>query len=198
MGYILLISSLFTNGFQFVFEEKLLAKYHIEPLEMVGYEGMFGLAAQFILMIIASFIPCSFGVDACVIDRAGMPFVESPLAYFTEMGQNGLLLFFCILGIFSIATFNVTGVTVTKYINALARSICDVTRTVIVWIIGIIITVSAGKTRPNYKWELIDGAAITIQLLGFGVLIAGNLIYNKILPIPCLMPKEESSTCLIT
>jgi drug/metabolite transporter (DMT)-like permease len=37
VGYILLITSLFTNGFQFVFEEKLLGKYHIEPLEMVGY-----------------------------------------------------------------------------------------------------------------------------------------------------------------
>jgi hypothetical protein len=109
------------------------------------------------------------------------------------MGQNGLLLFFVILGIFSIATFNVTGVTVTKYINALARSICDVTRTVIVWIVGIIITISAGSQKPNYKWELIDGAAISLQLLGFLVLISGNLVYNKIIKIPFLMPKEESS-----
>lgn len=50
---------------------------------MVGYEGMFGLAAQVILMTITSFIPCSFGVDACVIDKAGMPYIESPLAYFS-------------------------------------------------------------------------------------------------------------------
>jgi hypothetical protein len=114
------------------------------------------------------------------------------------MGQNGLLLFFVILGVFSIATFNVTGVTVTKYINALARSICDVTRTVIVWIVGIIITLSAGENRPNYKWELIDAGAILVQLLGFGVLIAGNLIYNKILRIPFLMPKEEASRILLT
>ncbi len=106
------------------------------------------------------------------------------------MGQNGLLLFFCILGVFSIATFNVTGVTVTKYINALARSICDVTRTVIVWIVGIIITVSAGVNKPNYKWKLIDGVAITIQLLGFGVLIFGNLIYNKIIKVPFLSPRD--------
>lgn len=145
--------------------------------------------------MITSFIPCSFGVEACVLDGAGMPYIENPLAYFRQMGQNGLLLFFVILGVFSIATFNVTGVTVTKYINALARSICDVTRTVIVWIVGIIITVSAGANRPNYKWELIDGAAITIQLLGFFVLIAGNLIYNKILKIPFLMPKEAAGKC---
>jgi drug/metabolite transporter (DMT)-like permease len=83
IGYILLICSLFTNGFQFVFEEKLLAKYHIEPLEMVGYEGMFGLAIELILILITSYIPCSFGVEACVIDKAGMPFIENPLAYFT-------------------------------------------------------------------------------------------------------------------
>ncbi len=115
------------------------------------------------------------------------------------MGQNGLLLFFCILGVFSIATFNVTGVTVTKYINALARSICDVTRTVIVWIVGIIITVSAGVNKPNYRWELIDGAAIGIQLIGFGVLILGNLIYNKIIRLPFLSPPrdEESIYTLI-
>ncbi len=56
------------------------------------------------------------------------------------------------LGIFSIATFNICGVTVTKYINALARSIGDVTRTVLVWMIGIIITVTAGANKPNYKW----------------------------------------------
>lgn len=95
-------------------------------------------------------------------------------------------MFFCILGIFSIATFNVTGVTVTKYINSLARSICDVTRTAIVWIIGILVTITAGVNKPNYKWELIDGGAIGFQLAGFIILILGNLIYNRIIKIPFL------------
>jgi hypothetical protein len=62
------------------------------------------------------------------------------------------LLAFCFLGVLSIATFNITGVTVTKYINALARSICDVTRTILVWIVGIIVTVTAGSVYPNYRW----------------------------------------------
>lgn len=82
-----------------------------------------------------------------------------------------------------------TGVTVTKYINALARSICDVTRTVIVWIVGIIVTVSAGTNKPNYKWELINGGAISLQLVGFMILIGGNLVYNRIIRIPFLEPK---------
>lgn len=119
---------------------------------MVGYEGCFGLSIQLVLLLIMSFVPCTFGADACVMNSAGMPFVENPGMYFSQAGSNGFLLLFCILGIFSIATFNVTGVTVTKYINALARSICDVTRTVIVWIVGILVTVSAGVNKPNYKW----------------------------------------------
>jgi hypothetical protein len=59
---------------------------------------------------------------------------------------------FGILGIFLITNYNVSGVTVTMYINALTRSVCDVTRVVFVWIIDIIVTLTAGDSRPNYKW----------------------------------------------
>lgn len=83
--------------------------------------------------------------------------------------------------------------TVTKYINSLARSICDVTRTAIVWIVGILVTVTAGVDKPNYKWELINGGAIGLQLLGFAILIVGNLIYNRIIKLPFLEPREPKS-----
>ncbi len=51
----------------------------------------------------------------------------------------------CILGIFTISAFNVFGITVTQKVNALARSIADVTRTVVVWLFGLILTWS---TKP--------------------------------------------------
>lgn len=88
--------------------------------------------------------------------------MENTPSYFHEAGANGALAFFCILGVFSIATFNITGVTVTKYINALARSIGDVTRTILVWGVGLIVTVSAGAKYPNYEWELLGGGAIAL------------------------------------
>ena len=53
---------------------------------MVGYEGVFGLTAQLMLLLIMSFVPCSFGVDACVINEAGMPFIENPSNYFRQAG----------------------------------------------------------------------------------------------------------------
>lgn len=89
--------------------------------------------------------------------------------------------------------------TVTKYINALARSICDVTRTIIVWIVGILVTVTAGNVYPNYRWEIVNGAAIGVELLGFLILIAGNLVYNNIIKLPCIKKdRDESAESLIS
>lgn len=63
-----MMSSLFLNGFHYVYEEKLLSQYHIEPMEMVGYEGMFGLSIIVIVIAIISHVPCGFGLSACVYD----------------------------------------------------------------------------------------------------------------------------------
>ena len=82
--------------------------------------------------------------------------------------------------------------TITKYINALARSVADVARTIIVWIVGIIVTLTLGSSYPNYNWELINGWAIFVELIGFLVLVSGNLVYNEIIKIPGLyQPKKD-------
>jgi len=52
-----------------------------------------------------------------------------------------------VLSIFASSLFNASGVAITKYINALARSISDITRTSLVWVLGIIITVTAGRSN---------------------------------------------------
>ena len=43
MGIIILIAAQFFSGAQFVVEEKLLADYHLDPSQVVGTEGMWGL-----------------------------------------------------------------------------------------------------------------------------------------------------------
>jgi hypothetical protein len=50
----------------------------------------------------------------------------------------------CILYVLSVYVFNISGLYITKYINALARAICDVTRTILIWTVGIIITQTLG------------------------------------------------------
>ncbi len=152
MGIALIIASLITNGLLFVFEAKLLSKYHLEPLQVIGLEGIFGITIEIILVLIFSFIPCPFGPSACVFAKDCMPFMENAGQYFTEIVSSGGLLFFVILGMFSIATFNVSGVAVTKYISPIARSIGDVTRTTLVWLVGIIITASLGANDSSFQW----------------------------------------------
>lgn len=75
IGYIILSLSLITSGFLFIFEQKLLNTYYLEPLMVVGFEGLFGLIISICLVIIFSFVPCSFGVDSCVFNEEGLGFI---------------------------------------------------------------------------------------------------------------------------
>lgn len=94
----------------------------------------------------------------------------------------------CVLGVITIAVFNVCGVNVTKHISALTRSIADVSRTLLVWIISIIITVTAGKHHDNWKWENLKTGAIIFEVIGFIILVGGNFVYNGIIKLPFAMP----------
>ena len=69
-----------------------------------------------------------------------------------ELSESPFLIVLTIISIVVTAFFNVSGVTITKYINALARVIADVSKTIVVWIIGIVVTLTLGKTYPNLKW----------------------------------------------
>jgi hypothetical protein len=69
-------------------------------------------------------------------------------------------------------------------VNAIARAICDVTRSIFVWTVGIIITVTVGANEENYRWERTQVGAILLQILGFVLLVFGNLIYNRVIALP--------------
>lgn len=52
-------------------------------------------------------------------------------------------------------------------------------RTVIIWAFGLILTYSSDK-----KWENTNPYAILVELLGFFILVTGNLIYNGTIRLP--------------
>jgi hypothetical protein len=131
-------------------------------MQVVGYEGIFGLCFYAVILPIISFVPCTFGVEACVFSDKNFPYIERPGQYFDEVSHSWSLILFIILGVLSIAAFNVCGSTVTKYINALARSLVDVTRTIVIWLVSIIVTVTAGRNYPNYYWETVGVGAILL------------------------------------
>lgn len=187
------------NGGLFISEEKLFGIYNLQPFEVVGTEGFFGILYYCIALPILCTSTCTLS-SGCVVSTSGKSTYDSFSLFFEQFGHSAFLGCMIVLGVLTIAVFNVCGVTVTKYISALARSIADVSRTLLVWIASIIITFTAGKSvvingpAPGkeapyvnvhpYAWENTNGAAIGLEAAGFVILVAGNLIYNKIVILP--------------
>ncbi|CAD8062155.1 unnamed protein product [Paramecium sonneborni] len=172
----LLLLSVIMNGLQFVSEEKLFDVYYLHPFEIVGVEGLWGFSVYVVLAVALTFIQCPSSMyDSCIEKRmTGMFYFERADFYFLQVFNSGLLLFWVILGIFTIATFNICGVSVTKYVSSLARSLVDVSRTLIIWAVSLAIT----WIDPEAKWENTRWEAIVLELIGFCILVTGNLIYN--------------------
>lgn len=86
-----------------------------------------------------------------------------------------------ILGIFSISLYNIFGVNVTKHASSLTRSVVDTIRTIFIWAIGLIVTATTSRV-----WENTSYMANLIELIGFAILVLGNIIYKEILIIKFL------------
>jgi hypothetical protein len=72
--------------------------------------------------------------------------------------------------IVSIGCFNATGVAITKYASAAQRSTVDTCRTLLIWVISLML-----------KWEKFYWQ----ELIGFFLLVSGTLVYNEIVQLPC-------------
>jgi hypothetical protein len=55
-----------------------------------------------------------------------------------------------IIGILTISAYNLNGVRITKLFDALTRSLLNITKTSVIWIIGMIVTFSVGD-NPDYQ-----------------------------------------------
>lgn len=145
IGIPLMGLSIIFAGMMIGYEQRLFTLYYVEPLKMVGFEGLFGILYSFVGIAVMSFIKCTFGADYCVCDN-GSQYLESPTAYFREIGENKILIFYAIFLIIAAGIFNAIGGYVTKIISGLGRSVLDSARAFSVWIIGIILTVSTDTT----------------------------------------------------
>ena len=52
-GIIFLILAQFFAGTMFIVEEKLFSNYYLDPLKVVGWEGVNGLGIYIVILIIA-------------------------------------------------------------------------------------------------------------------------------------------------
>jgi len=183
-GIILVIISQMFTASQFIIEEKFMKGYHCHPLKAVGWEGIWGSLIYFVLLIVFQFIECvappkgetNLSSFICSKNDKGIWLVEDTLFAFRQIGSNGLLLFYVLLFIFSIAIFNFVGISVAKYASSPARAIVDTVRTIVVWSFFLMPFIDVCK-REQFRW---------LQLGGFVLLVIGTIIYNEVVILPFL------------
>ena len=97
---------------------------------------MFGLGITLFLLIPMYFIPWHIpGTDFW----QEIPRYEDALDALAQIGNSWLLVVFVMGNVISIAFFNFTGLTVTKYLNATTRMVLDSVRTLFIWIFSLAI-----------------------------------------------------------
>jgi drug/metabolite transporter (DMT)-like permease len=178
IGVLMIAGAQIFTATQFVFEEFILEKYSMEPLKMVGWEGIFGFLVTVIGM----------GVLHLIIGRtdAGRYGYFDAVEGWREITTNKNVLLSSLLIMISIGGFNFFGLSVTRTVSATSRSTIDTCRTLFIWI------VSLGLGWETFKW---------LQIGGFVLLVYGTFLFNDIVGLPwqrfvksnkhqALMPEE--------
>jgi hypothetical protein len=171
VGVLLIAGAQIFTATQFVLEEWLLERSSIEPLRVVGWEGIFGFSATLLAMLV---LHATIGsTDA---GRYGyFDIVEG----WRQMTENKQVLMTSFLIMISIGGFNFFGLSVTRSVSATSRSTIDTCRTLFIWI------VSLGLGWETFKW---------LQIVGFALLVYFTFLFNGIVQPPfdfLKVPDEE-------
>jgi len=146
-----------------VMEERYFGKYPLEPLELVGYEGLFGIVMTAAVLLALEHLRMERTSEAWYMMQSSA-WVSVPVC----------------AAACTIALFNWAGGVITKYASAVARSTIDVSRTVIIWAVELMLL-----------WNVFSA----MQCAGFLILVCGTLTYNRVLPLPGFIapsPEEKS------
>lgn len=81
----------------------------------------------------------------CIYDMNNKSYFESPIVYLNEITSNPVLGLLTLSGTFLIGFFILNGIKITKMFDALTKSIINITKTTVVWAIGIVVTFILGS-----------------------------------------------------
>jgi len=171
-GMALIVLGQIVQASQVVFEEKLLRGYSIEPFHIVGMEGCVGSIAMILVVF-----PILYLVPG---NDAGNT-AENLLDTYAMLQNSKSLQYLVLLYVFSVFTYNMSGMLVTYALSAVHRTMLEASRTAVIWIIDLVIhywiapSSSYGEVWTVWSW---------LQLVGFGVLILGQSVYSEIVKIP--------------
>ncbi|XP_044718036.1 nucleotide-sugar transporter domain-containing protein [Hirsutella rhossiliensis] len=169
VGVLLIAGAQIFTATQFVLEEWMLENSSIEPIKVVGWEGIFGFLVTLLVMVIMHVT-----VGRTDAGRYGYFDMEEGLR---QMMQRRIWTS-SVLIMISIGGFNYFGLSVTRSVSATSRSTIDTCRTLFIWI------VSLGLGWESFKM---------LQIVGFALLVYSTFVFNGIVrpPLSSLRHGEE-------
>ena len=177
LGVLMIAGAQIFTATQFVFEEFILERYSVEPLKMVGWEGIFGFVVTMIGMLILH-----LAIGRTDAGRYGYFDAVEGWRQFTHYRTIAVS---SVLIMISIGGFNFFGLSVTRSVSATSRSTIDTCRTLFIWV------VSLGLHWETFKW---------LQIVGFVLLVYGTFLFNNIVGAPwsmCVKRRQAAAAPLL-
>lgn len=187
IGVLLIAAAQIFTASQFVLEEWILEHYAMDPLQVVGWEGIFGFLVTLVGMVVMyivvgctdagryGYFDIQEGWREVTSNRA---VATSSLLIMISIGYvSSYLAWICCIANLS-SGFNFFGLSVTRTVSATSRSTIDTCRTLFIWL------VSLGLGWETFKW---------LQVVGFGLLVYGTFLFNDIIrpPLKACLPSEH-------
>jgi len=117
-GILLCIFAQIFQASMYVYEEKIMSQYAVQPLQVVGWEGVWGL-----------------GVAAVVLSILyPLGLADTPGAIY-QMQSSTILVISLVASVLCVAIFNFSGATVTQRSSAVARSTIKISSTILIWMV---------------------------------------------------------------
>ncbi|XP_074658914.1 solute carrier family 35 member F6-like [Tubulanus polymorphus] len=175
IGIVLIVCSQIVSAGQMIIEEMFLKKKNFHPLQVVGMEGTYG----FLIMAFAV-LPAMYFIPGSQLNNC----YENSIDALYQIKNSPSLLIFCILYLLSIAFYNYFGLAVTKSLTAVHRTLIDACRTILVWIVDLVIYYAFDKNFGE-EFNITYGL---LQIDGFFFLMIGTALYNELIDLswlPC-------------
>ena len=169
---------MFILSIQFCLDEFFMRKYSCNPLICIGYEGVFGFFINLFLCIIFYFTKCGsyaegkeppyFVKNMCTPNQKNVWRPEDIIFAFKQIFENKILIILLPITIIFMSSFNIFGVSITKYGSATTRTVTDNCRSFLVWLFFLMPFNQKGLIE-KFNW---------LQLIGFVCICLGAFVYN--------------------
>jgi len=187
LGIIFVLSAQLISATQMVVQEIFLKKRNYHPLNLVFMEGFWGLTFMYFLVLPLTNLTPQPPVQVPGLNHTVNAFAqvyhENFIDAIIQMQNKPLFIILECFILTSIAFYNFFGLSVTRKLTAVHRTLIDACRTIFVWSIQVILY----KIDP-ILFENVGERLTWFSLLqagGFVCLIIGTLTYNAVIKCPC-------------